>query len=102
MYQRVIPRDLFNESALLKCLGRLSLLVNDDMGGSLKIRYNGKPFDIRRNDGSGGLYCGNFRAYNKGKPISLETSLNSRDHYPLWYYIEGMKEYERVFAERVS
>lgn len=26
-YQRVLPRDLFNEAKLLKCLGQLSLLV---------------------------------------------------------------------------
>lgn len=28
-YQRVLPRDLFNESKLLKCIGQLVLLIHD-------------------------------------------------------------------------
>jgi hypothetical protein len=28
-YNRVIPRDLFNESKLLKCFGQLALLMHD-------------------------------------------------------------------------
>jgi hypothetical protein len=28
-YFRVIPRDLFNEASLLKCYGRLAILLDD-------------------------------------------------------------------------
>lgn len=28
-YRRVLPRDLFNEAKLLKCLGQLSLMIHD-------------------------------------------------------------------------
>jgi len=107
-YHRVIPRDLFNESKLLKCLGRLALLVNDGMAGSLQIDFDGESFDIRREDSSGGLYCHNFKAFIKrykdkvfikNQYIGLESSLNSMDNYPLWFFTDGMNEYERVFNE---
>lgn len=42
-YQRVIPRDLFNEAKLLKCLGRLSLFIHDGKSPPiLKVR-NRRP-----------------------------------------------------------
>ena len=28
-YRRVLPRDLFNEAKLLKCLGQLALIIHD-------------------------------------------------------------------------
>jgi hypothetical protein len=90
-YTRVIPRDLFNESALLKCLGKLALFELDNVVEGLKVVY--EP----HGDGSGGivegflikqhydgdLYCDNvtiinnsgvsswvFRSYNSREPWS--------------------------------
>lgn len=34
-YQREIPRDLFNEANLLKCLGQISLIAHDRPDGEL-------------------------------------------------------------------
>lgn len=95
-YQRVIPRDLFNEANLLKCLGRLSLLVHNLEGRinnvPFKIEYDGEPFDIRQ-DESGGLYCSNFKFYCGEEEVELTRPLNARDPWPLFGTYRG-EEYE--------
>ena len=58
MYKRVLPRDLFNEAKLLKCLGRLCLLIEDDM---CKLEYDhddefAEGFVIGQLQECGGIY----------------------------------------------
>jgi len=93
MYERVIPRDLFNESKLLKCLGQLSLLIHngrDDNGRQtpqgLTIEHDqelGDGFEIDQHAHSGDIYCRNINVRFKGEKIDLCTGLNSREAYPL-------------------
>lgn len=48
-YIRVIPRDFFNESKLLKCMGQLSLKILDcqlPKGIEMYIEGDGQPFQI--------------------------------------------------------
>lgn len=46
-YFRVLPRDLFNEAKLLKCVGRLCLLIHDRTAPeSLAFEENGEPFRV--------------------------------------------------------
>lgn len=56
MYKRVVPRDLFNESKLLKCLGQLSLLIHDGKIPGLIVKNDGNEFKINQNKNDGGLY----------------------------------------------
>ncbi len=49
-YQRVIPRDFFNESKLLKCMGFLALKIHEckiPNNIDIKIEENDEPFDIQ-------------------------------------------------------
>ena len=61
-YERVVPRDLFNEAILLKCMGKVCLLIEDRMI-NLQVRetlptpVNG--FDIRQDLGSGDIRVAN-------------------------------------------
>jgi hypothetical protein len=86
-YQRVIPRDFFNEAKLLKCLGRFELAVNH--GGPMDIRlpitidYDGEAFVIEQNPNDGSLWCVNYRAYLAGEEVQLFVPYNSKDEWPL-------------------
>ncbi len=44
-YTRVIPRDLFNEAKLLKCIGRLVLLIHDGDHNNISFEHDGEPFE---------------------------------------------------------
>jgi hypothetical protein len=87
-YHRVIPRDFFNEAKLLKCLGRLSLLIHDNKEEVTNfldcvLENSSGGFSIHQDQG-GGLYCSNFYLFdNNGTPIFLSTPLNSKLNYPL-------------------
>ena len=90
-YLRVAPRDLFNESKLLKCLGRLSLGILDGKLSMYSISDEiDEPeggFNIDNND-DGDIYCINYNVYVEaadGSKVKLDlfTRLNSKEPYPL-------------------
>jgi hypothetical protein len=98
-YQRVIPRDLFNEAKLLKCLGQLSLLIHDGKAGALVMDHD-KPergFVIDQDPSCGAIYCTNLRVSLKGRRIRVKSSLNSRDAYPLVFEYDENKTEGEVF-----
>jgi hypothetical protein len=80
MYTRIIPRDLFNEAKLLKCLGRLALLVHD--GLPLEIDYDPDGFAINQRSSDGGLYVENM-TFSAKFPLELYSAYNSKMNYPL-------------------
>jgi len=83
-YTRVIPRDFFNESKLLKCMGQLSLNILDGKGLlGLKIEETGEPFEILQDDGDGSLFLSNYKVTFNGKQLFLKSAYNSRLPYPL-------------------
>lgn len=83
-YQRVIPRDLFNESKLLKCIGRLVLLIHDNLAPQfLTFDYDGEPFII------GLTYCGHLKVKNinfsyDNFELEFKTVYNSKADYPFY------------------
>lgn len=87
MYKRVLPRDLYNESNLLKCLGRIALLIEDGFapqGLQLTNRkpMAGFPVDMHAHDGS--IYCPDMILSNRYGVSSLVLRpLNARDPYPV-------------------
>ena len=91
-YTRVVPRDLFNESKLLKCLGRVSLFCLD-YKTPFKVVHDGKPFSICQNPDDGSIYCENFNLYLEGEHLHLLTPLNSRDDWPLMATYKGDEYY---------
>jgi hypothetical protein len=90
-YQRVIPRDLFNESKLLKCLAQVALLIHDGKdGGRLNIchRNPSQGFLIDQDPSDGSLRCTNLQCHLlDGQIIDLTTPYNCKSPYPLLYNI---------------
>jgi hypothetical protein len=91
-YLRVVPRDLFNESKLLKCLGQMALAIHDGKlhKYSVEAEHTNETsgFKIDQNPDDGSIFCSNFRVYtqlgSEGKiQLSLFSRLNSKDAYPL-------------------
>lgn len=82
-YTRVIPRDLFNEAKLLKCLGKLCILAESTPG--LTVTHDGEPFDIWQDESSGGLFCLNVKVevLNGGGLQHCWLPYNSREDWPL-------------------
>lgn len=95
-YQRVIPRDLFNESKLLKCLGQLALLLHDgkDIRWPLRLSHDNPEsgFEIEQDMSSGGLYCLNLNLYLNDREVELQTVMNSKQPYPLLFLKWGEGE----------
>lgn len=85
-YQRVAPRDFFNESKLLKCLGRLTLLIHDGMtpvkiGMIEDFRYSSE-FKIGLMD-DGHLVVTNRQFKIKEHFVIMKTVYNCKKPYPL-------------------
>ncbi len=101
-YQRVIPRDLFNEAKLLKCLGQLSLIIHDGVkvprGLALNHFAEDEGFCIEQCPDSGALYCRNLEFICDGWEFSLSAPHNSKDAYPLRFVRDEENE-GRVFNE---
>lgn len=101
-FNRVLPRDLFNESKLLKCLGQLTLKIHDCelQGVSFyhdDIRYSG--FDVVLSD-DGHLSVSNLIFTKNDTRLHFHTPYNSKEPYPLYLYMDYV-EYP-VFTESGS
>ncbi|MBC8737144.1 hypothetical protein F6X40_10025 [Paraburkholderia sp. UCT31] len=97
-YNRVIPRDLFNEASLLKCYGRIYINLETAEQPDAEFEHDGAPFDVQQDLGSGGLTVANIKFKVRGKFYRLYRPLNSRDAWPLYLVDENDEEIE-VFAE---
>lgn len=85
-YKRVIPRDLFNEAMLLKCLGKINLLILDNEIQGLECIHTQpqKGFIIKQDSGSGDIYVANlFFKDESGNEVLFSHPLNARDSWPL-------------------
>lgn len=97
-YERVLPRDLFNEANLLKCLGRLFLLCDDaPKDCTLVHTYSDRPFHVSQDDATGAITCVNIYMYIGDERILFWRPLNSREPWPL--YIEYDDECISVFDD---
>jgi len=85
-YLREVPRDLFNEAKLLKCLGQVALLVHNGVEWPLAIEYDHGPFDVRQDPDDGGLYVENFTLWFRRMRVTLKTNYNSKAPYPLSFF----------------
>lgn len=103
-YQRVIPRDLFNESKLLKCLGQLALIIHDgvDVHEDLNLEHDQEEFlgfNIDKDESDGGLYVSNLILTIENDVIMVYTPYNSKDPYPLVFVkCDGVGE-GKVFTD---
>lgn len=87
-YTRVLPRDLFNEAKLLKCIGRLCLLIHDNLTPcemSFEDSFNDpwEGFNVALLE-EGALTIMNVHIKIKGKPFLFKTTYNSKANFPLF------------------
>lgn len=83
-YHRVVPRDLFNEASLLKCVGRLVLKIEDGEIPWLHYHHDGDPFNIRQNEDDGSISVTNVEFFACNRTLGHFRPLNSRDSFPLY------------------
>ena len=84
-YQRVCPRDLFNEGKLLKCLGKISIFIHDNYlpGLTLEEPEGQDGFKIYQTI-DGDLFVLNLRFTDEeGEEVHFSLPYNSRDKWPL-------------------
>lgn len=86
-YRREIPRDLFNEANLLKCLGQLSLIALDrGRPETFRVTHRGggaSGFDISQNLSDGSIYCANVQIIIRERLFEHRRPLNCREPWPL-------------------
>ena len=101
-YHRVIPRDLFNEAKLLKCLGRL-IILRGEQGLRLRFRHRSprKGFQICMSD-SGDLFCRNLivgvARWGGVERVEISLPSNSRSPWPL-EFIDSSGGVDSVFKD---
>lgn len=82
-YNRVLPRDLFNESKLLKCIGRLCLFIhNNEVPFTMSIEETSEPFKIGLTE-DGHLTITNLDILIDNTSVQFKTVYNSQSPYPL-------------------
>lgn len=97
-YPRVIPRDLFNEANLLKCLGRIYINLETADLRDVELEHDGEAFDVQQDASSGAIYAKNVVLMVKGQPCHLVRPMNSRDPWPLMM-VDADDEETNVFNE---
>lgn len=90
-YIRIVPRDFFNESKLLKCMGQLYLKNLDCQfppDFQVEIEESGEPFEIQLTD-DGRLFVSNYTVIINGRNLNFSTIYNSQDDYPMVCIYDG-------------
>lgn len=86
-YARVVPRDLFNEAKLLKCLGALYIAA-EHRNGDLIVQHaeegSCEGWDIQQDESDGSIFCANVEVIFRRKLLHCSTPLNSKRPYPLY------------------
>lgn len=91
-YLRVIPRDLFNEAKLLKCLGKISLMIHDNQLPFITVNHEDERegFKIEQSDNDGSIYVSNLHFFdNSGTPLYFYHPLNSKANWSLMLDYNG-------------
>lgn len=99
-YNRVIPRDFFNEAKLLKCMGMLALKVLDNMtpqGVKISIDETGESFDIALSD-DGYLFLANYTTTVNSHMVIFKTRYNDKGATP--FYCEHAYNEVEVFDDK--
>jgi hypothetical protein len=82
-YRRVIPRDLFNEASLMKCLGNLHIKTGQWHPKVLMLHHS-NAFNIMQDESDGSIYSGCISVFINNVTYDHWRPLNSREAWPLW------------------
>ena len=97
-YIRVLPRDLFNEASLLKCYGRLWILLDETADHGARFETSDVDvFDIAQDASSGAITVRNVTFTVRDIERRLTRPLNSRRAWPL--YVESDDDDIAVFDD---
>lgn len=96
-YLRVLPRDAFNEANLLKCIGKLTLLIEEKtINWRYEFKYPDEGFIIEQDESDGSIFVSNLYFYDEsGEEMGLHRPLNSRESWPLMD-----KNYSYIFNDK--
>lgn len=86
-YRRTIPRDLFNEANLLKCLGQLYIKTEGFLGLSPRpflIVHTGNDWNVHQDESDGSIHSGAITVMIQNRAYDHYRPLNSREPWPLW------------------
>ena len=107
-YKRVLPRDLFNESKLLKCAGKLICLIEDEVVSNVLYEHDTtftQNFIVGQDQSDGSFYLHNLTFYFRlpwpGDRVELEFNV-TQDKTQNWnvYAVHAFwNEEVRVFTE---
>ena len=109
-YRRVVPRDLFNESKLLKCLGFMVLYTNANVFSDYGLEFNHKDDEdfkffftpkIKMNESDGSIICTNleWRSDNYSEIVfftPMASEYTKDDPFPFYAIFDDF-EYVEVF-----
>lgn len=90
-YQRVIPRDLFNEAKLLNCLGKLVIAWEESEIAAIphvSIAHEGQFFVVIQRQADGGLQCTTVEFFVGDLSLDLYVPYNSKERFPLRLDVE--------------
>lgn len=94
-YERVLPRDAYNEANLLKCVARVCQWISDEFIPDMHFEHQTfcenreletPGFEIG-SDGSGEIFVMNLRFYLFGKKIEFWIPQNTRHPWPLKFHL---------------
>lgn len=91
-YKRVLPRDAFNEAKLLKCIGKLILMIEDGDLPAWHYHYDGESFNVVQDPSDGSIFVENITFWRNKKQVHVFTPLNSKEAWPA-LFIDGDDEY---------
>ena len=99
-YDRVHPRDFFNEAKLLKCWGRLSLLIHEGRGidWPLRIEHDDsecKGYAVRLDGQHAMLFIDNVRLFVCDVHVPIGNVCNSKNEWPMY----GGEDFHCVFDD---
>lgn len=95
-YERVIPRDLFNEGNLLYCLGKLYIELEKIRKEDLLVHLDNE-FNVVQLPEDGSITVTNVLVKIDGQHQEIWRPLNSRRKFPV--YIRTGYEYTSIFEE---
>lgn len=103
-YQRILPRDLFNDANLLKCIGQITLLIeNRKLDLQVRHRHSDKDFQIRQHDSDGSTEVRNIEfSFRNGWKVRFWRPMNARNPWPLYAHIADDEEDVQVFDDNGS
>jgi hypothetical protein len=87
-YTRIIPRDLFNEGNLLKCLGQLYIKLETAGKHHAVFDEDSDDFAIEQDQNDGSISATGVTFSIRRCRMRLYRPLNARAPWPLWMALE--------------